>query len=315
MIFFLIIVLLGVQKYENIKNPHKAFEKDLNKLQEPNIVSPELSQEQEHIEQEKISQQQVEFSDSLKKNVINILLLGVDSSEERESMKMGYRSDSIIVASVDLDKKEIKMLSIPRDTYTKVPGSKSKDKINHAMAFGGGPKKKGNQYAVEAVEGLLGIDIHYYITVDMDAVKTVVDSIGGVVIDVERDMGSSEKVLEKGERRLNGEEALIYIRNRDTPEGDFARIGQQQRFLLALFEQVKDNGKLSDIIPLYLKLKDKIYTDLKIEQIGALALLLKDISLEDIKTFTLKGRGMRIDGIYYLEIDRKYMEDIVKEHF
>lgn len=66
-IIFLSIVLIGVQKYENIKNPHKAFEKDLNKLQEPNIVSPELSQEQEHIEQEKISQQQVEFSDSLKK--------------------------------------------------------------------------------------------------------------------------------------------------------------------------------------------------------------------------------------------------------
>jgi len=318
MIFFLIIVLLGVQKYENIKNPHKAFEKDLNKLQkvqEPNIVSPEPLQEREYIQRDLISQPQVELVDSFKKNVINILLLGVDSSEERESINMGYRSDSIIVASVDLDKKEIKMLSIPRDTYTEVPGSKNKDKINHAMAFGGGPKKNGNQYAVEAVEGLLGIDIHYYITVDMDAVKIVVDSIGGVVIDVERDMGSSEKVLEKGEKRLNGEEALIYIRNRDTPEGDFARIGQQQRFLLALFEQVKDNGKLSDIIPLYLKLKDKIYTDLKIEQIGALALLLKDISLEDIKTFTLKGRGMRIDGIYYLEIDRKYMEDIVKEHF
>lgn len=183
------------------------------------------------------------------------------------------------------------------------------------MAFGGGPRKKGNLYMVDAVEGLLGIDIHYYITVDMDAVRIIVDSIGGVVIDVERDMGSSEKILEKGEKRLDGDEALIYIRNRGVPEGDFARIEQQQRFLLALLQQVRENGKLSDVVPLYLKMKDKVFTDLRIDQIGSLVLLLKDLELENIQTFTLKGKGIRIDGIYYLEIDKTHMEDIINEHF
>lgn len=315
----IIIGAIGFQKYNNMINPHKAFEKDLRKIQDLQVEELKNYQEQLQNKQEEPHLQeplkQEESSSRFSKNVINILLLGVDSSNERESRRMGYRSDSIIATSIDLDTKEVRMLSIPRDTYTDVPGNKNKDKINHAMAFGGGPKKKGNKYAVEAVEGLLGIDIHYYITVDMDAVKIIVDTIGGVVIDVERDMGSSEKVLEKGERRLNGDEALIYVQNRSAPSGDFARIGQQQRFMIALFEQVKKNGELSDVVPLYLKMKDKIYTDLKIDQIGALVLLLKDLEPETIETFTLKGKGKRINGIYYLEVDRTYMEEIIEEHF
>lgn len=315
----IIIGAIGFQKYNNMINPHKAFEKDLRKIQDLQVEELKNYQEQLQNKQEGPHLQeplkQEESFSRFSKNVINILLLGVDSSNERESRRMGYRSDSIIATSIDLDTKEVRMLSIPRDTYTDVPGNKNKDKINHAMAFGGGPKKKGNKYAVEAVEGLLGIDIHYYITVDMDAVKTIVDTIGGVVIDVERDMGSSEKVLEKGERRLNGDEALIYIQNRNVPSGDFARIGQQQRFMIALFQQVKKNGELSDVVPLYLKMKDKIYTDLKIDQIGALVLLLKDLEPETIETFTLKGKGKRINGIYYLEVDRTYMEEIIEEHF
>lgn len=314
----LLIGSIGFEKYNNIIDPHKAFKKDLKKLQETQELQKgelKIFEEEGNLEQEKSSYQQMKLSDSFNKNAINILLLGIDSSTERESMRMGYRSDSIVVTSVDLDTKEVKMLSIPRDTYTDVPGNKSKDKINHAMAFGGGPKKKGNQYAIEAVEGLLGINIHYYVTVDMDAVEIIVDTIGGVTIDVERDMDLGEVILTKGEQKLNGNQTMVYIRNRNVPSGDFARIGQQQRFMIALFQQVKKNGKLSDVVPLYLKMKDKIYTDLKIDQIGALVLLLKDLEPETIETFTLKGKGKRINGIYYLEVDRTYMEEIIEKHF
>lgn len=310
-------ITIGLQKYNNLTNPHKAFEKDLK--QQDLLIQKNTQRQldlygQEIQEKEDVDNSSLDNLDS-SKNVINILLLGIDSSEKRESKRMGYRSDTIIVSSVNLDTKEVKMLSIPRDTYTDVPGNKNKDKINHAMAFGGGPKKKGNQYAVQAVEDLLGINIHYYITVDMDAVKSIVDTIGGVTIDVERNMASREKVLEKGEQKLNGEQALIYLRDRNTSIGDFARIEQQQKFVLTLFQQTKENGKLTDILPLYLKVQDKIFTDLKVEQIGALTYLLKDIELDNIETFILKGKGIRIDGIYYLEIDRNHMEKIIIENF
>lgn len=315
----LIVGIWGLQKYNYIINPHKVFERALKQQQDLQLQK-ELHKQKESQKHQK----QIEDSNKtsslenpvIKKNVLNILLLGVDSSQIRESQKMGYRSDSIIIISVNLDTKKVKMLSVPRDSYTVVPGNKNKDKINHAMAFGGGPKKEGNQYAVQAVEGLLGINIHYYATVDMDVVKDIVDAIGGVTIDVERDMYSGgNKTLEKGEQKLNGDQALIYLRNRNTPTGDFARIEQQQKFMVALFQQTKENGKLSDIFPLYLKMKDNIFTDLKIDQIGALVLLLKDIEPDNIEAFALKGKGIRIKGIYYLEIDRKYMKKIMNEYF
>lgn len=313
----LIAVAIGFNKYNNMTNPYRAFVKDLP--QETELQQRKSLQRRNELQlQNEVVNDDINSSlDNVMttNNLLNILLLGVDSDDERESMRMGYRSDSIVVAALNLETKEVKMLSIPRDSYTDVPGNKNKDKINHAMAFGGGPKKKGNQYAVEAVENLLGIDIHYYITLDMDAVRIIVDTIGGVTIDVERDMGSSEKLLEKGKRKLNGDEALIYVRNRNVPEGDFARIEQQQRFMIALFQQTKESGKLSDMVSIYLKVQDKIFTNLNMEQIGALVLLSKDLDLENIETFTLKGKGIKVNGIYYLEIDKEHMEDIVNEHF
>lgn len=292
-----IIMIWGFQKYENIKNPHQAFQKD-------------LQQQKKTVEEKTVEEKSV-----FNKNTINILLLGVDSSDVREAKKMGYRSDSLMLTSINLDTKEVKILSIPRDTYTDVPGNKNKDKINHAMAFGGGPRSKGNKYAVEAVEGLLGINVHYYVTMDLDIVRDIVNAIGGVTVDVERAMGSGTSRLEKGEQVLSGDQALIYLSNRNAPTGDFARIRQQQKFMISLFEQTKERGSFADIPILYLKMQNKVFTDLKVDQIGALALLLKDIKSEDIQAFTLTGSSKRINGIYYIEIDRNHMEEIIKEHF
>lgn len=303
----IIIGLIGFQKYNNIKDPYKAFQKELLKQKD------QENEVQQEIEKEEDALPKVE--DKAFNNVINILLLGVDSNKDRELEKMGYRSDTIILTSVDLDTKKIKMLSVPRDTYTVVPGNKNKDKINHAMAFGGGPKKKGNQYAVKAVKDLLGINIHYYITFDMDAVKNIVDTIGGVTIDVERNMELRTGALEKGKHKLDGEQALIYLRDRNTSIGDFARIKQQQKFMLALFQQLKESAEISNILPLYFIVQDKIFTNLKIDQIGALVLLFKDIEEDDIETFTLKGKGIKINSIYYLEIDRLHMEEIINSNY
>lgn len=292
----LMIGVIGFQKYDNMKNPHQAFEKDLRQ-QEDDVEEGDSSSADEKTVHEK--------------NVINLLLLGVDSTEIREAREMGYRSDTIMVVSMDLDTKKIKLISIPRDSYAEVPGNDNKDKINHAMAFGGGPRKNGSQYAVEAVEGLLGINIHHYVTIDIDAVKDIVDTIGGVMVDVERSMGSGEGRLVKGVQNLNGQQALIYLSNRTAPTGDFARIQQQQKFMMALFQQTKEKGRFSDIVPLYLKMQNKIFTDLKLEQIGALVLFLKDVNSEDIEIYTLKGRDMMIEDIYYLDIDREHMKEIL----
>jgi len=292
-VLFCLIVIgsIGYGKYNIIINPSRAFE----------------------IEQEENTEGTTQSH--LDKNIVNIVLLGVDSNEARESNSMGYRSDSMILVSLNLDNKNISMLSIPRDSYTEVPGNNNKDKINHAMAFGGGPRKKGNEYAIESVENLLGININYYITVDMDAVKTIVETIDGVSVNVERSMGSGSSSIQEGLQTLNGEQAITYLSNRNARNGDFARITQQQNFMLSLFKQTRERGKFSDIPSLYIKVQNKIFTNLKIEQIGSLALFLKDVQPENIQTYTLKGKGIYVDGIYYLDIDQNYLKDIVDNHF
>lgn len=295
----LMVGVFGFNKYNTMKNPHQAFEEDL-KRQEDTTGEDDGDAMEESV---------------LGKNVLNLLFLGVDSTETRETREMGYRSDTIMLVSMNLDTKKVRLLSIPRDSYTEVPGSRRKDKINHAMAFGGGPKRNGNQYAVEAVEGLLGIDVHYYVTMDLDAVKDVVDTIGDVTIEVERSMEYDGKRLAKGVQTLNGQQALVYLSNRNAPTGDFARIQQQQNFMMALFQQTKEKGKITDILPLYLRMQNKIFTDLNIEQIGALVLFLKDLNPKDIETFTLRGNHMFIEDIYYLDIDGEYMEKILNTFF
>lgn len=296
MICLLVIIgLMASSKYETMKNPHNAFRKDLNKQEESTDDS-----------NKEVSSQ---------KNIINILLLGVDSTEKREAENMGYRSDALMLVSMNLDTKKVKLISVPRDSYTEIPGKKDKDKINHAMAFGGGPKKKGNQYAMEAVETLLDININYYLTMDLDAIQNMVDVIGGVTIDVEKDMYIGENlIIKKGIKKLSGKDALIYLSNRNAPTGDFARIHQQQKFMIALLKEIKNTARFSDIIPLYLSFQNRVFTNLNMDQMGSVILFLKDLDpINHIETFTLKGENMIIDGIYYLKVDRNYIDEILKE--
>ena len=134
--FLLVIGVLGFEEYDTMKNPHEAFGKDLK-----SVAESVYGENADNKDDRRLANP----------NVINLLLLGVDSTEAREASSMGYRSDAIMVVSMDLVTKHVKVISIPRDSYTKIPGNNKKDKINHAMAFGRGPREKGNDYAVEAV--------------------------------------------------------------------------------------------------------------------------------------------------------------------
>ncbi|ABR46458.1 hypothetical protein Amet_0223 [Alkaliphilus metalliredigens QYMF] len=80
----------------------------------------------------------------------------------------------------------------------------------------------------------------------------------------------------------------------------------------ALFQQTKEKGKFSDVLPLYFKMQSKIFTNLEIDQTGALLLFLKSVQSENIELFTLRGEGMIIDGIYYIDIDEDYMKEIFR---
>ena len=164
---------------------------------------------------------------------LNVLLLGIDSRDDTPATK---NTDTMIVLSLDPVNKTAAMLSIPRDVYIDRPGVFT-DKINAAYAFGG------YDLVRKVVEDLLGVRLNAYALVDFDAFTKIVDSVGGVVIDVKRpvrdesyptpDYGVERIDIIAGPQLMDGQTALRFARSRhDT--NDYSRAQRQQLVLSAL---------------------------------------------------------------------------------
>jgi len=196
---------------------------------------------------------------------INILLLGSDKRAGKEGSGDPGRSDSIILIRMDNEQGFMSMLSFPRDLYVNIPGH-GVDKINSAFALGGPAK------SIETVKALTGQPINYFVNIDFEGFVKLVDQVGGVYLDVDRkyfhkntpgDLNSYAEIdLKPGYQRMNGKDALSYVRYRHT-DSDFARIARQQAFLSELKRQTNRFGNLTEI-PAYASIfADNIVTNVK----------------------------------------------------
>jgi len=167
----------------------------------------------------------------------NILILGTDvtfSAETRKPLqKLNGRADTILLVHINPIKNQISALSIPRDTYVIIPGYRP-TKVNAANAYGGTPLMK------ETIELFVNKKIDYYLKIRPTAITKMVDLLGGVSIDVEKDMRYTDRAqnlninLKKGLQKLSGKDAHDYIRFRSDYQGDIGRVARQQKFLKAL---------------------------------------------------------------------------------
>ena len=166
---------------------------------------------------------------------ISILLLGADKSEGGKS-----RTDSIMVAQYDYIHKKMKIVSVMRDTYAKIPGYRNY-KINAAYSLGG------PELLRKSLVENYGIDPEYYAVIDFKGFEKMIDELApqGVPIDVEKDMSELIGVsLKKGHHNLNGKELLGYARFRHDAEGDFGRVRRQQQVMQTLKKQLVSPGTL-----------------------------------------------------------------------
>lgn len=250
-----------------------------------------------------------------KSYVINILFLGIDVTQEFNDPEALHRADTISLIRIDLDTKNLKFLSIPRDTYTYVPIENKKDKINHAYAYGS-IKGKAAESTIEAVNSFLKYDtVDYYFTFDLEPVPKIVDAIGGVELDVEVDMLDHDANLSKGFQVLDGQKAYDYIHWRYSGDGDIGRIKRQQKFLGAVYNKLKLNGKLSDTIKLVMDYKDNMKTDMTIKQIIGLAKFAGEVSSENMDYYIIQGYGKTIDKISYYIPDESETDILLKNFF
>lgn len=254
-------------------------------------------------------------------NVITVVLVGIDVLSGRGDL--GFRADTIILGAIDSDTGEATLLSIPRDTYTLVQridsngniASCEMNRINAAFAFGHGRHKYSYQNTLEALSYLLcDIPLTYYIGFDMNGMMNIVDCVGGVSAEVTRDIAEAAGIP-SGTYRLNGEQALAYIRARKTTGGDPARIGRQQEFVLSFLTDIKRHNPVSYVPQVYEAAKYYMNTNLTTEQMAVLALLLKDLDLSHVSTVTLAGKSATIGGMSVWQYDEEALRETVRDIF
>ena len=233
---------------------------------------------------------------SLKKNIV---VLGVD--ERAEEHDVG-RSDTLFVVMFDTNTKNASLLSIPRDTRVRIP-KHGWDKINHAYAYGG------RELTQKTVEELLGLHINNYVMVDFKGFKGLVDAIGGVDINVEKDMYYRDSWdgftidIKKGMQHMDGETAIQYVRYRDE-EGDIGRIRRQQHFLMAVYEKISSADMLLHIPGLAQQLNAMIKTDVPINDMLSLGKALHSMVREKgLSMAMVPGTPEYIDSISYWQPD------------
>ncbi|WP_064093154.1 polyisoprenyl-teichoic acid--peptidoglycan teichoic acid transferase TagU [Rossellomorea aquimaris] len=240
---------------------------------------------------------EVTFDD---KEPFSVLLLGVD---ERENDK--GRSDSMIILTVNPNVKSVKMISIPRDTLTKIVGKGTKDKINHAYAFGG------VEMAMDTVEGLLDIPIDYYVKINMEGFEDIVNAVGGVTVNNDLNFSDGGFTFPEGEITLNGKEALAFSRMRyKDPRGDFGRQLRQRQVIQAVIREGASVSSLWNFDNIFDALGNNVKTNLKFEEMVDIQKNYKAAS-KDIEQIQIQnGSGTKIDGIYYYVIPDEELSSI-----
>ncbi len=210
----------------------------------------------------------------------NVLVLGVDARPGDENS----RSDTMLLVSIDPQLDKVAVISIPRDTRVDVPGSPL-DKICTAN-YAGGP-----EYAVTIVEDFMDIDIDYYVEADFNGFKDVIDTIGGVTINVPQRMYKPSEGIDlyPGTQKLDGYQALAFVRYRDYEYGDIERTSYQQEFLIALADELLQPKTITKLPALIKEVKSFVKTDLGLTQMLKMASWAPGFTSASIITQTLPG--------------------------
>lgn len=212
------------------------------------------------------------------KERVNILLLGGDSRGDDAG-----RSDSVMIASIDPVTKKAHLFSVLRDTYVSIPGH-GKSRLNAAFSYGGAELTK------ETVSNLLGIPIQHYVYTDFTGFMALVDAVGGLDIDVEKDMYYTSKAdkhmydidLKKGLQHMDGKTALQYVRFRHDATSDFTRTERQRIFMTELAKKMQSTTSLFKMPDILEAVAPYIETDLSPTQMLKLAALGFDINANEI---------------------------------
>lgn len=227
---------------------------------------------------------------------INILLLG-RAGEHYPGKNL---TDTVMVMSIDTRAKKVALLSLPRDLYVPIGTTDLYTKLNAVYQYGLSTEE-GVAPLRKTIETITDTPIHYFVTVDFDSFEKIVDTLGGINIEVPRDFydprypGKNYSYetfeLKKGWQILDGATALKYVRERhDDPAGDFGRAKRQQQVLQALKDKAFSLGTLFNIVTLNQLLRElgeSVKTDMAVEDMGRFLELSRSLDTKNVTTVVI----------------------------
>lgn len=242
---------------------------------------------------------------------MTVVLYGIDSDSQRVKENSGQRSDSIVLMSINPDDKKTVMVSVPRDTRTKIVGHGTTEKINHAYAYGG------PDMAVKSLENLMGVPVDHYISINMDGVKTVVDEIGGVTITSNGSFTTKDSTntyqFTKGEQyKMDGKKALAYMRSRkeDGAGGDEGRQLRQQQVITAVAREAFSVNSVTKLNGIFKAAQDNLKTDLSFVQLNRFKSDY-DKAQDNVERLTINGQNaLGDDNLYYFYPDKNSLKEV-----
>lgn len=242
----------------------------------------------------------------------NIVLFGIDA--RKDTFENGNRSDCIIIVSINESTKDVKLLSVYRDTYLQIDGH-GLDKVTHAYSYGGA------KLALDTLNKNLDLNISEFVAVNFDTVRTAVDCVGGVSIEVDeqevkyingyinslnKQFGtSSDNITTPGTYKLDGVQALSYCRIRYTDGGDYKRTERMREILMAAFNKAKTmdlntlNSLLDTILP-------HVYTNISKNEIMSIIPQVFSYNVTDSLGWPYETKGITKDRWYGVPVDLEY---------
>lgn len=243
---------------------------------------------------------------------INILMLGI-AGENKPGKNL---TDTIIIMSINTVTKKIALLSLPRDLYTNIPETKNYTKINSIYQYGL-DQHQGITPVKETAENITGLDIHYFLVVDFEGFEKIIDNLGGINVNVERDIYDPRYpgpnysyetfAIEKGLHKMDGATALKYARERhNDPEGDFGRAKRQQQVIQAVKNKAFSLKTFLNFITLNSlldTLESHVKTNIKLDEIKRFINLSKQLDTQNISTTVVdawkKDSLLKVSHVFY----------------
>ena len=259
---------------------------------------------------------------SMMQNIVNVLLIGVDYAQERETWngKHEYHSDVMMVMAINFDTNRVDLISLPRDTYANIPGIRGIYKLNASINCGGGfeaPGGTGFLKTCEAASWMLGgIPVNYYYAVTMPAVKQLVDSIGGVDYNMDIDYTMMGRTYKKGPTHLNGQGVLDYLRVRKkvSSGGDLNRVNRQKEMLISIFESMQQQNLILKVPDIISSFQGQLFTNCTLGQTAALTKFAYSLDKNNIGMYTMGGTGpTNIFNWNFVLTDQTNRVKIIKE--